>query len=153
MLTGKKDQTTFLPLDASDTIVWDYQSASHSVRGHPLEALRPIFTRQGLPDARTVQTFPSGRSIRYAGLVICRQRPATASNVTFMTLEDETGFVNLVIWQRVFDEFSVLARTASLLGVTGKIESKDHVVHLIAERLWLPRDVKVREPVKSRDFH
>ncbi len=152
-LTGRPDTTIFLPLDVPDTIVWDYRSSAHSVRGHPLEVLRPALTRQRLPDARTVQRFASGTRVRYVGVVICRQRPATASNVTFMTLEDETGFVNLVIWDRVFQEFSVVARTASLLGVTGTIESKDHVVHLIAQRLWVPRNVMVREPVKSRDFH
>ena len=151
--TAEDMRRIFLPLDRAGRIVWDYRSSAHSVRGHPLEALRPVLTRQRLPDARTVQAFRSGRRVRYVGLVICRQRPATASNVTFMTLEDETGFVNLVIWDRVFQEFSVVARTASLLGVTGTIESKDHVVHLIAQRLWVPRDVTVRGPVKSRDFH
>jgi error-prone DNA polymerase len=70
-----------------------------------------------------------------------------------MTLEDETGFVNLVIWDRVFQAYSVVARTASLLGVTGTIESKENVVHLIAERLWIPDSVKVRASIKSRDFH
>jgi error-prone DNA polymerase len=143
----------FPPLDAGETVTWDYRASSHSVRGHPIAALRPAFERQGLPDARTVQTLPSGASVRYAGLVICRQRPATASNVTFMTLEDETGFVNLVIWDRVFEAFSVLARTASLLGVTGTIESKGDVVHLIVQRLWVPRALTVRESIRSRDFH
>jgi error-prone DNA polymerase len=90
--------------------------------------------------------------VRYAGLVICRQRPATASNVTFMTLEDETGFVNLVLWERVFDAFPVLARTASWLGVTGTIEAKHGVVHLMAERLWRPAGLPVPDPVASRDF-
>jgi error-prone DNA polymerase len=143
----------FPPLDAGETIAWDYRTSSHSVRGHPLSSLRPALQRQGLSDAKTVQAMSSGTTVRYAGLVTHRQRPPTASGVTFMTLEDETGFVNLVIWDRVFQAFSVLARTASLLGVTGTIESKENVVHLIVQRLWIPRDVKVRESVKSRDFH
>jgi error-prone DNA polymerase len=152
-LTGRQEVVEFPPLTAPEDIVWDYRSSAHSVRGHPLEALRPVLTRQRLPDARTVQRFESGRRVRYVGLVICRQRPATASNETFMTLEDETGFVNLVIWDRVFQAFPVVARTAPLLGVTGTIESKHNVVHLIAERLWVPRDLTVHGPVKSRDFH
>jgi len=143
----------FLPLDAGETITWDYRASSHSVRGHPMASMRPLFQRQGLPDAKTVQAMSSGIRVHYAGLVICRQRPATASNVTFMTLEDETGFVNLVIWDRVFQAYSVVARTASLLGVTGTIESKENVVHLIVERLWVPRSVKLRESITSRDFH
>ena len=143
----------FLPLEAGETIAWDYRSSSHSVRGHPLAALRPALDRQGIPDARTVRTLSSGTRVRYAGLVICRQRPATASNVTFMTLEDETGFVNLVLWDRVFQAFSVLARTASWLGVTGTIQKEQDVVHVIAQRLWIPRGITVAEHSGSRDFH
>ena len=92
-------------------------------------------------------------AVRYAGIVICRQRPATASSVTFMTLEDETGFVNVVVWKRVFDEHSVLARTASFLGVTGKLQCESGVVHIIAEALWAP-EIQARPPsAGSRDFH
>ncbi|HKY20333.1 MAG TPA: error-prone DNA polymerase [Vicinamibacterales bacterium] len=143
----------FMPLDAGETITWDYNTSSHSVRGHPMASLRPVLQRQGLHDAKTVYELPSGTVVRYAGVVTHRQRPQTASGVTFMTLEDETGFVNLVIWDRVFQAFSVLVRTASLLGVTGTIESKDNVVNLIAKRLWIPRAINIRESIKSRDFH
>ena len=82
--------------------------------------------------------MPDGRRVRYAGIVICRQRPATETSVTFMTLEDETGFVNVVVWKRVFDEHAVLARTASFLGVTGKLQSESGVVHITAEAVWTP---------------
>ncbi len=155
-LAGDRDVPgpAFLPLDAGETVAWDYRTVSHSVRGHPLASLRPALERQGLSDAKTIQGMrQSGATVRYAGLVTHRQRPQTASGVTFMTLEDETGFVNLVIWDRVFQEFSVLVRTASLLGVTGTLESKDGVIHVIAQRLWTPRGVKMRESIRSRDFH
>jgi error-prone DNA polymerase len=147
------DQPSFPLLDAGEHVAWDYRSSSHSVRGHPVAALRPMLAEQGIPDARTVRARGSGKLVHYAGLVILRQRPATASEVTFMTLEDETGFVNVVIWDRVFQAFSVLARTAYWLGVTGIIESKHGVVHLIAERLWVPRGFPVPEHLGSRDFH
>lgn len=152
-LSGQGDVPSFSLLDAGETIAWDYRSSSHSVRGHPVAALRPILQRQRCLDARTVRTLPSGTRARYAGLVIARQRPATASNVTFMTLEDETGFVNLILWDRVFQAFSVLARMAHWLGVTGTIESEHDVVHVIAERLWIPQGVAVPEHLGSRDFH
>jgi error-prone DNA polymerase len=84
--------------------------------------------------------------------VICRQRPGTASGVTFMTLEDETGFVNLVVWTKVFEQYMVLAKTASFLGVTGKVQAKDGVVHLIAEQLWEPL-LDAPAALASRDFH
>jgi error-prone DNA polymerase len=151
--SGDADQPSFPLLDAGEHVAWDYRSSSHSVRGHPVAALRPMLAEQGIPDARTVRARGSGKLVHYAGLVILRQRPATASEVTFMTLEDETGFVNVVIWDRVFQAFSVLARTAYWLGVTGIVESKHGVVHLIAERLWVPRGFPVPEHLGSRDFH
>jgi error-prone DNA polymerase len=152
VLPGTEPVPGFLPLDAGEAVAWDYAASLHSVRGHPLAALRPALKRLGLPDARAVRQMRPRSVVRYAGLVICRQRPATASNVTFMTLEDETGFVNLVLWERVFDAFPVLARTASWLGVTGTIEAKHGVVHLIAERLWMPEGLPAPDPVASRDF-
>ena len=66
-----------------------------------------------------------GDNVRYAGLVICRQRPGTAGGVVFMTLEDETGFVNAVIWESVFQRYSVLAKTISFLGITGTLQVED----------------------------
>ncbi len=71
-------------------------------------------------------------------MVICRQRPGTASGVLFMTLEDETGFVNVVIWSAIYERYEVLVKTSSFLGVTGKIQTQDGVTHLIADSLWRP---------------
>jgi error-prone DNA polymerase len=147
-----RDQVGFPELSEAETIAWDYRASSHSVRGHPLAPLRPLLEKQGLPDARTLRGMSTGARVRYAGLVICRQRPATASNVTFMTLEDETGFVNLVLWDRVFQAFPVLARTAHWLGVTGKIDSQKDVVHVIVDELWVPKGIS-GEHGSSRNFH
>jgi error-prone DNA polymerase len=95
----------------------------------------------------------NGVHIRYAGLVICRQRPETAGGVVFMTLEDETGFVNVVVWESVFQRYSVLARTVSFLGITGNLQVEDGVVHLVAEKLWEPRLALKPTAAASRDFH
>ena len=146
-------EPVFEPLDMMQTIAWDYQTTSSSALGHPLMAMRETLDAMRLPDARKIATMRNGKKTRYAGLVICRQRPGTAGGVVFMTLEDETGFVNLVVWQRVFEEFSLIARTQSFLGVTGKIQAQDGVTHLIAEELWIPR-VELKTPrARSRDFH
>ena len=143
----------FEPLSEFQTIDWDYHFSAHSTRGHPLAPLREALAAQKLPDARTVAAMPDGRAVRYAGLVICRQRPGTASGVTFMTLEDETGFVNVVIWKQVFDDYAVLARTASFLGVSGKLQAESGVVHVMADALWAPA-IPTRPPTAgSRDFH
>ena len=143
----------FDPLSDFETITWDYAANGHSTAGHPLAPLRNTLAAQRLPDARTVAAMRDGREVRYAGLVICRQRPATASGVTFMTLEDETGFVNVVIWKRVFDRHAVLAKTASFLGVTGRLQVTDGVVHIVADTLWDPRLDTTPATAGSRDFH
>jgi error-prone DNA polymerase len=143
----------FDALDPLQTITWDYRTTSHSPRGHPLEPLRAELSARGLPDARTLATMNDGARVRYAGLIICRQRPSTAGGVVFMTLEDETGFVNLVLWERVFDAHAVLAKTASFLGVTGRLQVQQGVTHLVAETLWSPRLRLRPASAGSRDFH
>ena len=96
--------------------------------------------------------MPDGRRVRYAGIVICRQRPTTASSVTFMTLEDETGFVNVVVWKRVFDDHAVLVRTASFLGVTGRLQCESGAVHIVADALWAPALATRAPRAGSRDY-
>ena len=158
----------FAPLDHFGAIVWDYAAAGHSTRGHPLEPFRDRLARRDLPDAGRVAAMQDGRRVSYAGLVICRQRPGTASGVVFMTLEDEAGFVNLVVWNTVFQRYRSLILTTSFLGVSGRIQARYDVVHIVAERFWkaelpvepnadrpggpLPR-ARQTIPLKSRDFH
>jgi error-prone DNA polymerase len=152
-LAGEEHSPDFEGLDSFETIAWDYRTTGHSPRGHPLTPLRGQLRARRLPDARSVAAMPDGRRVRYAGLVICRQRPGTASGVVFMTLEDESGFVNVVVWSRVFEEHAVLIKTASFLGVTGKLQVQEGVTHLVAESFWIPK-VGARPPGgKSRDFH
>jgi error-prone DNA polymerase len=121
--------------------------------GHPLSCLRAELQRRRLPTAEQVLRLPDGKAVDYVGLVICRQRPGTASGVTFYTLEDETGFVNVVVWQRVFEQHAVLAKSALLLGVAGKLQVQEGVVHLVADTLWDP-DLRLRtEGTTVRSFH
>jgi error-prone DNA polymerase len=140
-------------LDALQTISWDYRTAGASPRGHPLAALRRSLRALHLPDAEGVAALGHGQRVRYAGLVICRQRPGTASGVVFMTLEDETGFVNVVVWSRVFDEHAVLIKTRSFLGVTGTLQVQDGVTHVVASDFWVPRIASRPPGMASRDFH
>jgi error-prone DNA polymerase len=142
----------FVGLTPIEQIAWDYRTSSHSPRAHPLALLRGELTRQRLPEARALAALRNGAHVRFAGLVICRQRPGTASGVTFMTLEDETGFANVVFWKRVFDDYALLARTASFLGVSGKLQKQDGVVHIVAEEAWAPQMATPAE-IGSRDFH
>lgn len=152
-LPARERKPGFTPLSDFEEVGWDYRRTSHSVRRHPLEPMRASLSRQGLPDARTVAAMKNGEKIRYAGLVICRQRPGTAGGVVFMTLEDETGFVNAVIWESVFQRYSVLAKTVNFLGISGTLQVEDGVVHLVAEELWEPRVERKPAGARSRDFH
>lgn len=152
-LPARERQPGFAPLSDFEEVSWDYRRTSHSTRRHPLEPMRAGLIRHGLPDARTVASMQNGAKVRYAGLVICRQRPGTAGGVVFMTLEDETGFVNAVVWESVFQRYSVLAKTVSFLGISGKLQVEDGVVHLVAEELWEPRLALKPANARSRDFH
>ena len=152
-LPAREVTPAFESLTAFEEVGWDYRTTSHSTRRHPLEPLRPALIEQGLPDARAVANMKNGERIRYAGLVICRQRPGTAGGVVFMTLEDETGFVNVVVWESVFNRYSLLAKTVNFLGITGTLQVEDGVVHLVAEELWEPRLELKPASTPSRDFH
>jgi error-prone DNA polymerase len=151
-LAAPGKRARFAGLTPIEQIAWDYRASAHSPRSHPLALLRHELARQHLPEARALSGLRNGTQVRFAGLVICRQRPGTASGVTFMTLEDETGFANIVFWKRVFDEHAVLARTASFLGVTGKLQKQDGVVHIVAEEAWAPQ-LSTPAEIASRDFH
>jgi error-prone DNA polymerase len=143
----------FADLDVYEAIGWDYATMNLSAGGHPLEPLRAAMRAKRLPDAGEVRSMPDGRRTHYAGLVICRQRPGTASGVVFLTLEDETGFVNVVVWAKVYAQFRVLVKTASFLGVTGRLQVQDGVTHLIADSFWRPKIDTRPVEVGSRDFH
>ena len=118
-----------------------------------MSIVRRELQARGLPNATSLNAMRNRRDVRFVGMVICRQRPGTASGVTFYTLEDETGFVNLVVWKQVFEQHAILAKTAMLMGVTGSLQHQDGVTHLIAKELWDPRLTWQVDRLRSRDFH
>ncbi len=143
----------FAPLDLFESVAWDYRSSSHSPRAHPLETIRDQLDALGLPNARAVAAMPDGAQVRYVGAVICRQCPGTAKGVTFMTLEDESGFVNVVIWKDAWKKYSIVVKTHSLLGITGRLQVEQGVTHLITKQIWVPRLWRVPLLARSYDFH
>jgi error-prone DNA polymerase len=149
------NEPVFGSLDSFDTIDWDYRTMAHSTHGHPLAPLRPQLSACKLPDARSVGNMADGVFVRYAGMVICRQRPGTAGGVVFLTLEDESGFVNVLVWQRVFNAHALLIKTSDFLGVSGKLQNEEGVVHVVAESFWDPHAQSGVRPTSggSRDFH
>ena len=149
----RETRTGFRALSDDDEIAWDYRASQHSARGHPMLRYRPLLEARRIPCANEVWGQPDGKRLDYVGMVICRQRPGTATGVTFFTLEDETGFVNLVVWRDVFERYAVIGKTASPLGVTGKLQVAEGVTHLVAESLWVPDLADTQHPrPAARDF-
>jgi len=139
-------------LSEMEEVAWDYRATGLSPRAHPLGPFREALRAAGLPDARSLRAMRDGARARYAGLVICRQRPGTAGGITFMTLEDETGFVNLIVRPEVFARHELLGKTAAFLGATGVVQNREGVTNLLARALWSPRLGRRPERVPSRDF-
>jgi error-prone DNA polymerase len=153
MVQLEEGSPRFRELSAYDLVSWNYERSGHSADAHPLEPFREELRRENLPDARELSRRKNGARASYAGLVICRQRPETAGGTLFITLEDETGFVNLVVWKQVFKRFRTLLLTSTFLGVTGTLQSHTNVVHLVVEECWKPRLKEQPVDAGSRDFH
>jgi error-prone DNA polymerase len=116
----------------ADNVVADYRHLGLTLRSHPLLLLRPRLGALRLSSAAEVRAARHGQLIRTAGLVTCRQHPETAKGTTFVTLEDETGDVNVVVWARLAERSRRVLLFSRLLAVAGKIERQGEVVHLIA---------------------
>ncbi|TAN50409.1 MAG: error-prone DNA polymerase [Betaproteobacteria bacterium] len=140
-----------------ETIVADYASLGLTLGRHPLALLRDGLVRRQFLTAAALRQLPHGQRARAAGLVTCRQRPDTASGVLFLTLEDETGSTNVVVWHALAERQRRELLGARLLGVQGVIERDGEVVHLVARRLsdQSPLLAGVLGPLapRSRDFH
>jgi error-prone DNA polymerase len=133
-------------------IVADYASLGLTLRRHPLALLRDRLEKRGIIDTQTLWDLPNGRWVATGGLVITRQRPGSASGVTFVTLEDEVGYVNLIVWKRVADEQRAALLDSRLLEVRGRIQREGDVLHVIARRL-IDRSAMLGDlMVESRNF-
>jgi error-prone DNA polymerase len=140
------------PREGQD-IVADYGSVGLTLRRHPLALLRDALSRRGVMTNQALWEEPNGGSVTAAGLVITRQRPGSASGVTFVTLEDETGYVNLIVWQRVAAAQRAVLLESRLLLVRGKLQREGDVLHVIAQRLTDLSPLLGDLCVASRNFH
>lgn len=129
---GIEPAVTLPPMHLGEEVVEDYIALRLTLRAHPMELLRPGLP--GLTCHDRLVTAPLQRTA-VCGLVITRQRPGTASGVIFLTLEDETGVANIVVWPKVYERFRRAVMGGRLLRVTGRLEREGIVVHLIAERI------------------
>jgi len=161
-------RTFFPPMSRAEQLVLDYERTGISNHDHPMKLLRARLSSR-IKSSRDCLLLRSGSRVTVAGLVICRQRPATASGVVFVTMEDEFGFLNLLLWSRIFDKYRNIAKSSRLLMVHGKIERSDkskkrlaqdnvpgvpeNVIYVIADRMK-SLDAQLPEmAATSRDFH
>jgi error-prone DNA polymerase len=107
-----------------------------TLRAHPMALLRPRCAERGVAPTAVLKDSKNDDLFTLAGLVLVRQRPGTASGVVFVTIEDEHGIANLVVWPKVFEAHRRIVMGARLLGVRGRIQREGLVIHLVAERLW-----------------
>ncbi|HTC39343.1 MAG TPA: OB-fold nucleic acid binding domain-containing protein, partial [Steroidobacteraceae bacterium] len=140
------------PREGQD-IVADYGSLGLTLRRHPLALLRDKLARRGIVPTQELWERPNGKMVITAGLVITRQRPGSAGGVTFVTMEDETGYVNLIVWNRVAVEQRAALLESRLLEVHGKLQREGDVQHVIAQRLTNLSSLLGDLVVASRNFH
>jgi len=133
-------------------IIADYRSVGLTLERHPLHLVRHRLDRYRYVQASCLPELANGCGISVAGLVITKQRPGTASGVTFVTLEDETGHVNLVVWKHVADRDRAALLNARLMGVRGELQIEGKVIHVIARQLVDHTEMLGDLEVKSRDF-
>ncbi|MEM7431789.1 MAG: error-prone DNA polymerase [Pseudomonadota bacterium] len=139
------------PTEGED-IVADYQSLGLTLERHPIRLLRSRLDRYRYVASARLPELANGAPICVAGLVITKQRPGTASGVTFVTLEDETGYMNLVVWKQVAEKYRPTLLNAKMMGVRGELQIEGEVIHVVASQLIDHTEMLGNLTVTSRDF-
>jgi error-prone DNA polymerase len=142
-------------LTLAEHVAEDYRTTQLSLKAHPCSFFRARLAEHRVVPTRDLRTVKTGARLRTAGLVLIRQRPGTAKGVMFVTLEDETGVANLVVWPDRFEANRRVLMTTRFLAVEGRVQREGEVVHLVSERVWdlTPWLGDLRDGQKSRDFH
>jgi len=133
---AEEPRTKLPEMAASEHVIADYETTRLSLKGHPLQYLREGLATEGVSTCRSVQEGADGRRMKVAGVVTVRQRPGSAKGVVFLTIEDETGIANIVVWPKIMKAFRREVMGARLIHIEGRIQrSPEGVVHLVAAKL------------------
>ncbi|HEY2894129.1 MAG TPA: OB-fold nucleic acid binding domain-containing protein, partial [Pirellulales bacterium] len=152
--TSDEEPIATIPrLQLRDEVVADYRTAGLSLRAHPMSFHRQQLESWKVVPADQLPTYPADRPIRVAGIVLVRQRPGTAKGITFVTLEDETGTINLIIRQDIWQKFYRVARTAAAFLAHGRLQREQEVIHVLVSKLEDLSDLLAGLGSQSRDFH
>ncbi|WP_437221928.1 error-prone DNA polymerase [Planctomicrobium sp. SH661] len=139
-------------LAPQEEVTADYQTTGLTLRSHPVSFLREELASLGITPADQLLVGNPDRPVKVAGLVLLRQRPSTAKGITFVTLEDETGHVNLIVYQNIWDQYRQAAVSSSLMIATGQLQRHHGVIHVVVRRLDNGSQLLHGVRVKSRDF-
>ena len=144
---------TLIPMSPVEEVHADYSSTGLSLKAHPISFVRDELAAQRCVTAQDLGNLRDGRHVRVAGLILLRQKPSTAKGIVFATMEDETGSINLVIFNAVWERFFRIARTSNAWLVDGKLENREGVIHVVAGRITDLSEEVSGLSVSSRDFH
>ncbi|MEZ5788615.1 MAG: OB-fold nucleic acid binding domain-containing protein [Xanthobacteraceae bacterium] len=131
----REPDVALTPMLLGEHVIADYRHLHLSLKAHPAAFLRAHFDRRAMLRSERLAEIPSGRLVNVAGIVLVRQRPGTAKGVIFMTIEDETGVANIIVWPQVFETFRPVVLGARLVGVSGRLQNESGVIHVVANRL------------------
>ncbi|MFC4273481.1 DNA polymerase III subunit alpha [Sneathiella chungangensis] len=135
--TPVKEPQVILPAPKlAEDVMLDYERLRLSLKAHPMELFRSDLAKAGMITAKRLEYVENGKKVRVAGLVLNRQRPGTAKGVIFATLEDETGWVNLVIWQKTFEKYRRIILGSRLLAVEGEVQKEGIVIHVVVKKAF-----------------
>jgi error-prone DNA polymerase len=141
------------PMEEVDEVYADYETTGLSLRAHPVSFVRPQLDRLRVTSASQLQQTSDGKFVRVAGVVLLRQRPSTAKGITFVTLEDETGAMNLVLKPEIWQRHYKVARRSNAWLANGVLENREGVIHIVVGRIDDLTEQVAGLVLKSRDFH
>jgi error-prone DNA polymerase len=132
---GAEPEVAVTPMTAGRSVVEDYRSFGLSLRAHPVSFLRGTLAGRGMIACGDLRSMRDGRRATVPGLILVRQKPGSAKGIMFITLEDETGIANIVVWPSVFERHRALVLSARMIAVRGRVQREGEVIHVVADRL------------------
>ena len=129
----REEPVALTPMSAGREVVEDYRSTQLSLRAHPLAFLRPELERRGMVTCAELDRIRDGRRVEVAGIILVRQKPGSAKGVLFITIEDETGVANLIVWPDRFEAQRRIILSSAMISVVGKVQKEGQVIHVISE--------------------
>ncbi|GFE76149.1 error-prone DNA polymerase [Novosphingobium sp. TCA1] len=146
---GLEPEVALRPMSAGREVVEDYRSLQLSLRGHPLEFLRAELDAMGIVRCADLSSIRDGRNIEVAGVILVRQRPGSAKGVLFVTIEDETGIANGILWPNKFEIYRRQIMSASMIAMRGRVQKEGEIIHVICDRI-IDHDAMLRSIARSR---